>query len=423
MWVSADTIVTSGRVMVPIFPAWEDLGAPEGVVIQGMTGVEEGQFRPSLVVADYPWAGTLAELSLHTLNAARAVFEAVFTVAVEEVRVGGVPARFHRSATNVGGFSVVTDRVVVVRDGRGLEVTLTTLAPLSGQLGTSLVEFAETIGWDTSSDEGDGAGEGVWSPSGGAAGVGTGDGGREDLTELAETQPISTAGALLSDRALAALLGPRTGHPDRLGTDVDAAARAELEAAGLVDSAGAFGHYGRVLADTHAEARPLLTAYLRAGGATSEMVVSVSEDGAWIRRGPSLRQMTGAPETLAGDGDDRWRILTCSRWDVPLVVLEWLGVVPTWRPGSAAQVLDGEALEAALEGDAGHGPAGPAGDTWQEVTVTFADGRAPLNLLRNGETYLSVGEGPGGEDIAIESVVGGVELWSRIASAVAPAED
>lgn len=265
-------------------------------------------FQPNFVVAEYPWEGSIAELSASHLqrSAELAPGIPVQTLDVAEIEWNGHPARYQRAAYPLNGTTITIDRVLAAAGGRGLEATLSTplrdslLAP---HLLAALLEF---VTWDVTTEPGSAA-----------------DG--SDKEELGQIPPVFQSGGWAVRHLAAEAL--REVDVTRPLPAVNSIVREELTRSGAMDGSGRIDDQLLELLAILRFHDVRLTGTMRHGERTSHLEICASPHGVAVDSGPSLRHMAASPGAVIAEAHHFRQV---NHGEVPLVLAEWLGLGPAW---------------------------------------------------------------------------------------------
>lgn len=305
--------IESGQVRLAIPDGWEPLATTDSNALVLTREDPDPLFHTNLVVADYPWEGSIAELSATQLERSAAIGEIpVHTLDVADIEWQGHPARYHCQAYPLNGFTVAVDRVLAVAPGRALDATLS--VPLRESLLQPLLlaQLLDGVEWDTP------PGETPPSP-------------RERLGDLPAALP---AGGWAIRPAAADLLR-ELDIEHRTWVDDPADVTEDLAAVGAADEDGN-------LDDALVEILTLLrfpdlrvAGTIRHGERRSTLEVGATPAGVAVVSGPALHQMWPSPEAVRAEAQWFRRV---NHGEFPLVLADWLGLGPSW--GVPASILD-----------------------------------------------------------------------------------
>lgn len=284
---------------------WEALETehPDTTVIAA--GDTSGPFRANLVVSAYPWEGTIAELSLAAIHRdlEPAPGLATRTLDVAEVEWGGHTGRYHRAAYPVDGVTIMVDRMLLLSGTTALEAVVSATLRDEQFEPHMLQKLLEHLTWDAPVE-----------PEPADA--------YEDLASL--PQPGLSGGWAVHAPAAEALRAMSLFRPEPIS---DPEIRADLTSAGVLDDRGQITE--EVLEALAILKDPVvnLVGTLRHGDRISHFEAAATTQGVTVASGPSLAHMQSNP---VNSGPEAWWIRRCNHGDFPLVLGDWLGLLPAW---------------------------------------------------------------------------------------------
>lgn len=302
---------------------WQTLETEPGVVVIA-DAEPTGPFRANLVVSEYPWEGSLAELSLAVLERDLEPAPGLVsrTLDVAEVEWEGHPGRYHRAAYPVDGVVVTVDRLVVLADGVALEATLSTTLRDALFEPHLLAKLLEHLTWD---EEPHPLEEETY----------------EDISAL--EQPHAFGGWAVHAPAAAALFSLNLFRPAPFSDEV----REDLAAGGLLDDSGTLREEIVELIAILQQAEVVLSATLRHGERTSTFRAAATAQGVAVVSGPGLSHMQANP---SDSGPEASWLRRCNHGDLPLILGDWLGLTPAWGVPSSIRELAPDVLGARMTG-------------------------------------------------------------------------
>ncbi|MCW2130946.1 hypothetical protein [Arthrobacter sp. VKM Ac-2550] len=130
---------TSRHITIDRLPTWQRLEAEGADLVLAAEPVQEGHFRPNLVVTSFPFLGSIEKFSTMAMANTRARLKAVYFIAVEEWQAGDAPGRRFQYNHRLQGRSVHCQDWIVLTGRRAVMVTASCA---SNQLGANDFAFA-----------------------------------------------------------------------------------------------------------------------------------------------------------------------------------------------------------------------------------------------------------------------------------------